>query len=350
MSNPDTSLATGAHMKATEQVVRASRIRTVRSEMPAFAIVVAALGALIFFVSNDSFVVNIVAVTLLFAGLSVSWNIIGGLGGQFSMAHSVFFAVGAFTTGNLFLHFQISPWISLVPAAVLSAAVACLISWPVFRLRGPFFAIATMAFTEVALALAMYFDSLTGGARGFSVPFRAGLVNMIFPQRWSYAILMLAYCAFAILIMIVVLRSRIGYYLQAVRDNESAAMASGISVLGTKLTGMAISAALTGVGGALFMMYVRIVDPTGLLSLFDIGVKIALIALIGGIGSIYGPLLGAMLIIPLDLWLRAYLSSQVPGGSLVVLGVILMLAALFLKHGIYGALISLYQATRRRLA
>jgi branched-chain amino acid transport system permease protein len=313
------------------------RVRTLKSEVPGLVIVFALLGLTIYLLSDDSFVVNILAVTLLFAGLASAWNIVGGLGGQFSMAHSVFFAIGAYTAANLFLHFKISPWISLIPAGLISAGVACLISWPVFRLRGPFFAIATMAFTEVALALAMHFTSITGGARGLSVPFIAGLENMIFRERWAYAVLMLAYCAFTVLIMAIITRSRLGYYLQAVRDNESAALASGISVIRTKLTGMAISAALTGMGGAIFVMYLRVVDPAGLLSLFDIGVKIALIALIGGIGTIYGPLLGALLIVPLDLWLRAFVGGKFPGGNLLILGVILILASLFLKKGIYGA-------------
>ena len=147
--------------------------------------------------------------------------------------------------------------------------------------------------------------------------------------------------------MTIITRSRLGYYLQAVRDNESAALASGISVIRTKLAGMAISAALTGMGGAVFVMYLRVVDPAGLLSLFDIGVKIALIALIGGIGTIYGPLLGALLIVPLDLWLRAYVGSKFPGGNLLILGVILILAALFLKKGIYGAFVALASSLKK---
>ena len=141
--------------------------------------------------------------------------------------------------------------------------------------------------------------------------------------------------------------SCLGYYLQAVRDNESAALASGISVIRTKLAGMAFSAALTGMGGVIFVMYVRVVDPAGLLSLFDIGVKIALIALIGGIGTIYGPLLGALLVVPLDLWLRAFIGSKVPGGNLLVLGIILILASLFLKQGIYGAIVSIKASMMR---
>ncbi len=348
MSNTDPNSQANGPVNKDKNIPPWKRVRTFKSETPGLAAVFAVLGLVIFLLADDPFGVNMLAVALLFAGLAVSWNIVGGLGGQFSMAHSVFFAVGAYTAANLFLHFQVSPWISLLPAAVLSAAIACLISWPVFRLKGPFFAIATMAFTEVALALAMHVTSVTGGASGLSVPFKAGLENMIFSQRWSYAVLMLGYCAFSLVVMAFITRSRLGYYLQAVRDNESAALASGISVIRTKLAGMAISAALTGMGGVIFVMYVRVVDPAGLLSLFDIGVKIALIAMIGGIGTIYGPLLGALLIVPLDLWLRAFIGGKLPGGNLLVLGIILILASLFLKQGMHGAIQSLWAFLMRR--
>ena len=348
MSNIDTTLQVIDPVNIVKNIHPWQRVRTLNSELPGLAAAIAALGLVIFMLADDSFGVNMLAVALLFAGLGISWNIVGGLGGQFSMAHSVFFAIGAYTAANLYIHFQVSPWISLVPAAMLSAAVACVISWPVFRLKGPFFAIATMAFTEVALALAMYATSVTGGASGLSVPFKAGLQNMIFRERWSYAVLMLGYCAFALIVMALITRSRLGYYLQAVRDNESAALASGISVIRTKLAGMAFSAALTGMGGVIFVMYVRVVDPSSLLSLFDIGVKIALIALIGGIGTIYGPLLGALLVVPLDLWLRAFIGSKLPGGNLLVLGIILILASLFLKQGIYGAIVSIKASMMRR--
>lgn len=341
MNNNDLTMTPVSKVTSGGAVPRRRRVRLLRDDMPGLIATVAVLGLVLVWYADDSFAVNILALTLLFAGLSTSWNVIGGLGGQFSMAHSVFFAVGAYTAANLFIHFGLSPWISLVPAAILSAAVACIVSWPVFRLRGPFFAIATMAFTEVALSLAMYFSSVTGAARGLAIPFRAGLENMIFTQRWAYAVLMLVYCAFTLLVMAVVMRSRWGYYLQAVRDNENAALASGISVKRTKLVGMAISAALTGMGGVIFVMYVRVVEPASLLSLLDIGVKIALIAMIGGIGTLYGPLLGALLIVPLDLWLRAYIGGKLPGGNLLILGIILVLASLFLKRGISGSILSL---------
>jgi branched-chain amino acid transport system permease protein len=322
-----------------------ARIRTLKHELPVTAGVLVAMAALVVVFSGDSFSLNILATTFLFAGLATAWNIIGGLGGQFSLGHSVFFATGAIISANLFLAFQLSPWLSLPLVAAVSALLGVAVSWPVFRLRGPFFSIATMALTEVVLALTMYFDRFSGGARGLSIPFRAGLQNMIFRDRFSYALLMLGYLAATLLVMAIVTRSRLGYSLQAVRDNEDAAMASGIDVLRTKLAGMAISAALTGIGGTLFLMFVRVVDPPTLFSLFDVGVKVAMIALVGGIGTIYGPLLGALLLVPLESYLRALLGGSVPGSNLIVLGVVLMLTALFLRRGIFGA----GQAAWRRL-
>jgi branched-chain amino acid transport system permease protein len=336
--------------ETTSTIPANASVRTLRHEAPVIAAVLAGMAALIWRYSSDTFTLNILATTFLFAGLATAWNIIGGLGGQFSLGHSIFFATGAFISANLFLAFQVSPWLSLPIVAVVSAALSVAMSWPVFRLRGPFFSIATMALTEVLLALALYFDRFTGGARGISIPFRMGLQNMIFKDRFSYALLMLGFLALTLLVMAIVMRSRLGYALQAVRDNEDAAMASGIDVLRTKLTGMAISAALTGMGGTLFLMFVRVVDPPALFSLFDIGVKIAMIALVGGIGTIYGPLLGALLLVPLESYLRAQLGGSIPGSNLIVLGCVLMLTALFLRRGILGAIQTVWHRARRASA
>jgi branched-chain amino acid transport system permease protein len=322
-------------------------VQTLLAALPWALLTITALAGLVFVYAGNSFTLNTLAAALLFAGLSSAWNIIGGFGGQFSLGHSVFFAVGAYTTVNLYLKAGVSPWLGLIPAAVLAAAVASLLSWPVFRLRGPFFAIATMAFTEVALALGNYMTSVTGGTSGMSIPFRLGLANMIFRDRLSYALLMLGFAALCLLVVLAVNRSRLGYYLQAVRDNEQAARAAGISVLRVKLIGMAISAALTGIGGGLFFMQVRVADPAALLSLFDFGVKFALIALIGGLGTVYGPVLGALVVIPLENWLRAELGGILPGANLIVLSLCLILASLFMKQGIVGALGAGWRRIRR---
>ena len=285
---------------------------------------------------QDTYWLNIIAFTYLMGGLAAAWNIIGGFGGQFSLGHGVFFGIGAYATARLYVGFEISPWLTMLPAAIFAAGVAALISWPTFRLRGPFFAIATLAFNEVAFVIANHFDSITGGPRGILIPFKAGFANMIFKERWQYALLMFLFAGLVIGVSMVLRRSRMGYYLLAVREDEDAARAAGIDVLSVKLRGMALSAGLTSIGGTLFAMYLRFVDPPTLFTLPEIGVKFALLALIGGIGTIAGPLLGAALVIPFENFLRAELANALPGINLVILGLLMVLAALFMKRGLVG--------------
>jgi branched-chain amino acid transport system permease protein len=297
---------------------------------------------------NSSSWVNILAFTYLFAGLAAAWNIIGGFGGQFSLGHGVFFAIGAYAVARLYLDLGLTPWLGIFPAAALATVVALLISWPTFRLRGPFFAIATMAINEACFALANYTDKLTGGPRGILIPFRAGFSNMIFVERWKYALLMFGFMAIVVLITVWLRRARLGHYLMAIRADEDAARATGINVLKVKLQGMALSAALTGIGGGLFAMYTRVLDPPSLFTLPEIGVKFALITLIGGIGTIIGPVVGAILIVPLENFLRGWLGGDIPGGHLIVLGAVLVIASLFLKRGIVGAVLGAARRIRGR--
>jgi branched-chain amino acid transport system permease protein len=298
--------------------------------------------------SGDPYWLNIIAFTYLMAGLAAAWNIIGGFGGQFSLGHGVFFGIGAYATAVFTSRYGISPWLIMLPAASVAALVAMLISWPTFRLRGPFFAIATMAFNEVAFVLANHFDSVTGGPRGIMIPFKAGFANMIFKERWQYAVLMFVFVAVVIGITVWLRRSRLGYYLLAVREDEDAARASGINVLAVKLQGMALSAFLTAIGGTLFTMYLRFIDPPTLFTLQDVGVKFALLSLIGGVGTIAGPLLGAALIVPFENFLRAELADALPGMNLAILGLLMVLAALFMKRGVVGAFEELLRKIRSR--
>jgi len=296
---------------------------------------------------GDNYALNILASVYLMAGLASAWNIIGGFGGQLSLAHGVFFAAGAYAAAQLHLKFGLSPWLVAPLAAVGVGGLAMLISWPTFRLRGPFFAIATMALNEVAAELANYCDRFTGGARGIMIPFKPGFGHMIFAERWKYCALMFGFLVVTVAVATAVRHSRLGYQLLAVREDEDCAAAAGVDVLAVKLRGMGISAALTAIGGALFAMFIRFLDPPTLLSLPDVGVKFALLSLIGGIGTVSGPVLGAFLIVPAENFIRAGLGG-LPGAHLVVLGLLLMLAALFFKRGVAGAATSLWQRMRTR--
>jgi len=298
--------------------------------------------------SGDAFWLNVVTYTYLFAGLAVAWNIIAGFGGQFSLGHGVFFAVGAYTTARLFLDWQITPWLGILPGALACAVLGPLVFLPTFRLKGSFFAIATLAFNEVALVLSNYMESVTGGPRGLQVPYRAAVANMIFEDPRAYTVLMFGFMALALAVAVWLMRSRLGYYLLAVREDEDAARAAGISVTGVKLRATALSAALTAVGGGLFAMYVRTIDPQTLFSLPDIGVKFALLSLIGGMGTIIGPVLGAFLIVPLESWLRAVFGGAGPGVHLILLGTVMLLAALFMRRGIAGVIDRIRERRRHR--
>lgn len=319
-----------------------------RTPLRLYALGLAAAMVPFVLLSHDLFWLNILIYMYLFAGLAVAWNIIAGFGGQFSLGHGVFFAVGAYMTARLYLNWGITPWLGLIPGALVCAVLGALIFLPTFRLKGSFFAIATLAFNEVGFVFANYLESVTGGPRGLQVPFRAAWSNMIFADPRGYALLMFAFMAVCVAISIALMRSRLGYYLLAVREDEDAARAAGIDVTGVKLRGTALSAALTAIGGGLFAMYVRTIDPPTLFSLPDIGVKFALLALIGGMGTITGPVLGAFLIVPVESYLRAVLGGEWPGTHLIVLGVVMLLAALFMRHGVAGALDSLWRRWRRR--
>jgi branched-chain amino acid transport system permease protein len=298
--------------------------------------------------SGDLFWVNILISTYLFAGLAVAWNLTGGFGGQFSLGHGVFFAIGAYTTARLYLGWGVSPWFGMIPGALICATLGPLVFWPAFRLKGSFFAIATLAFNEVGLVFANYLESVTGGPRGLQIPYEANLANMIFADQRAWAVMMFGFMALCLAASVFVMRTRLGYYLLAVREDEDAARAAGIRVTGVKLAGTAMSAALASIGGSLFCMYVRTIDPPTLFSLADIGVKFALLTLIGGIGTLSGPVLGAFLIIPAESYLRASLGGGLPGMHLVVLGFAMLMFALFMRRGVAGLLASLWVKWRAR--
>jgi branched-chain amino acid transport system permease protein len=304
-----------------------------------FGVGFALIALLIVAISGDEYWLGLLTMGLLFAGLASAWNIIGGFGGQFSLGHGVFFAVGAYAVALLQVERGWSPWLALVVGAVLAAGVALVLAWPVFRLRGHFLAIGTLALSQVALALANHFG-WTGGPQGVRIPFNESAIADQSTWPWVMFVFLVATAA----IVLIISRSRLGYYLIAVRENEDAADAAGADPLRVKLVGLVISAALTGVGGGLFAMYVAFVDPTSVLSIADVGARFPLLALIGGLGTIAGPIIGALIVQPGEMYLRGELSDAAPGISLIIVGALFVLGARFFPRGIWGAVIT---ATRR---
>ena len=288
---------------------------------------------------NDYYL-NIIVMTFLWAALSGAWNLMAGYGGLVSLGQSAFFGIGAYTTAVLYATFGISPWIGLVAGVVLTTSTAVLISWPCFRLRGAFFSLATLVFPIVMEILANNWTSVTRGSSGIALPFRPGLANFIFDSRWAYMA-----AAFVLMMLVYgitrwVHRGRLGLYLVAMRDDQDAAESMGVEPVRVKLIITMISAALTSAGGFLYAQYILFLDPPSVFSI-NISVQIALFSLIGGLGTPLGPIVGSLIMTPLDGALSTFLGG---GPRLLIYGAVLLGVVLVAPQGVVGA----YAAWRKK--
>jgi branched-chain amino acid transport system permease protein len=280
---------------------------------------------------------DVIVLTFLFGALALAWNIAGGYAGLISFGHAAFFGIGAYTSTILFVHAGLSPWIGLWLGALLSAAAGAFLAVICARLRGPFFILSTLACAEVVRIGALNWASLTGGPEGLSILPVASFATMVFASKTVYAALMLAYLVICYAATKALECSRYGYYLFAVRDDEEAAGAAGVNPLLARAGAMALSAALTGIGGSLFAQYFLYLDPTFVISP-DLSFQLALLPAVGGLGTAIGPVLGSFLITPLSELLRAYLGNAAAGLHLVIYSAGLIVAMLYFPSGLAGAL------------
>lgn len=285
---------------------------------------------------GDQFVYHIFITICLFAGLSTAWNIVGGYAGQLSLGHAMFYGIGGYA-GVILMNMGVSPWIGMFVGAAVAAVVAMVISYPCFRLHGPFFALATIAFLEVFRVLALHFRDLTGGATGLMIELKLGWAWMVFRERLPSLIIAFGLLLVCLAVAQLIRNHRLGFYLVATRERESAAKAAGVRTVRVRLVAVAISAALAAMLGTFHAMYLTFIEPAAMFSL-PFSIQIAMFALIGGIGTVYGPLLGAVLLVPVTEFARAWLGSEALGLHGFVYGAVLILAVLFLPNGIMGAL------------
>ncbi len=338
MNKSRTAMLDDAVTSTNKNPVTASRIRSAKSAWTNYVLGLIALVLLLFALSSQPYYQGLLSIGIMFAGLAVAWNIIGGFGGQFSLANSVFFGVGAYSVALMQVNLGWHPIWGMLLGIALSVAIAAALSWPLFRLRGPYFAIGTLALALVALALATYFD-WTGGALGVRIPNSERLITDY--QVWAFVFL--AFLALCIAVALFIARGKLGYYLVAVRDNHDAASAVGASPLKVKATGFVISAILTSIGGGLYVMYLGFLDPPSFLGVVQVAAYIPLLALIGGIGTVVGPVIGGLILPPFRALLRGELASLPPGITEAVLGLVLVLAALYFREGIWGRIVQLYR-------
>lgn len=314
----------------------------------AIALAVAIVFPLIF---NRGSWLNIAILVLLYAALAQAWNILGGFAGQISLGNAAFFGVGAYTSTVMLDRWNVSPWLGMLAGAVLAAIFAVVVFFPVFRLGGHYFAIATIALGEIMVVLFSGWEFVRG-ARGITIPFVRGpdrrptdswAYLQFNDSRVPYYYVVLGLAIVVMAVAIAVNHSKLGYYFRAIKNDQQAARSLGVPVLRYKLIAVAISAALTAMLGTFYAQYLLFIDPETLMRL-ELSVLIALVAILGGVGTVVGPLLGAIVLIPLSEISRGQLGGSGNTLDLVLYGGLIILISIFQPNG----LVALGDRFRRR--
>ncbi len=272
----------------------------------------------------------------IWAMVGVSWNIFSGYSGLLSFGHAAFFGIGAYTVALLLVKFNISPWFGLIAAGFAGAGSGVMIGFPTFRLRGHYFALAMLAYP---LALLYVFEWL--GFQEVTLPMKreAPAAFMQFADQRSYVPLAVLLLMLALFVNVAVARSRFGLSLLAIKQNEPAAMAAGINPLRWKLFAIALSAGLTAIAGGLYAVVLLIVTPPTVFGML-VSAQALIVSLFGGIGTIAGPVIGALILIPLGEVLHAELGNRLPGIQGVVFGAAIILVVLAAPEGILPWILS----------
>ncbi len=307
-----------------------------RTELIAGAIVLAVLAVLPLPI-RDVYTQNLIILTLLYAGLAQAWNILGGYCGQISLGHALYFGVGGYVSTLLFVNAGVPPTLGMFAGGAVGGALALLVGWRCFRLSGHYYAIATVVVGEIGFLLFLNWD-FVGGATGVYVPFHGqSWVNLQFrTSKLPFHYIVLAFAAATWGAAWLVEGSRWGFAWRAVKDDVVAARSLAVRVFPSKMAAAGISGFFTGVGGAIFAQYVGYIDPDSVLA-GSLSILIALPAVLGGVGTLWGPLLGAAVLIPVSELTRSYLGGA-GGVDLMIYGALIMLVALARPAGLVSLL------------
>ncbi|MEA1963834.1 MAG: branched-chain amino acid ABC transporter permease [Candidatus Aerophobetes bacterium] len=283
--------------------------------------------------------------TFLFALLAASWNILGGFTGYVSFGHAVFFGLGAYSVAVLGKNFAVNPWLGSITGALVAIGLASIIAFPSFQtgLRAHYFAIATWAVGEVIRVIFMNW-MYVGGATGIMIPLtEPSLLNYQYhTNKVPYYYIIFSFLVLEIVLIYFITKSRFGYYLRAIKGNEEAAENIGINTTLFKHLAYYLSATFVAIGGAFYAQYELYFDPP---MVFHVGISMKMIlpAILGGIGTICGPIIGAAIMIPLDQFLRAYLGGIGSGINFIIYGLLVLIVVVFKPKGIYEFIGNLFK-------
>jgi branched-chain amino acid transport system permease protein len=299
-------------------------------------------------VITDSYYQHLLILVLLWVAIGSGWNLIAGYTGQVSFGHAAFFGVAAYTSALLGVKVGISPWWGMLFGGLVSVALAFPVGYICFRLRGAYFALATLALGELLRLIATVWESLTGGMVGV-------LTMLTFVSKVPYYYVALAIAVFSVVTVQIVVRSRWGYYFVSIRENQDTAESIGINTRKYKMISLCLSAYMTGLAGSFYTNYMGFIDPEIVFSLHDISIMAILVGIVGGVATVYGPPVGALIMVAISEVFRtggfgllekltaatgssfvAVLTTYVKAAHVLSFGLLVILVILYLPNGIVG--------------
>lgn len=300
---------------------------------------------------HSSFAMVTMIQFLMFSIYGMGWNTIGGYGGQVDLGKAQYVGIGAYTTAVMLIRWDIPFWVSMPIGMALAVAWSFVIGYPLFRLKGHYFAIATIA-TSLVLKDLFEVWGFVGAARGLGispVKYRPpDFLRLIFREDIYYYYVILGFFFLAILYVNWFRKSRLGFQLRSIKDNEEVARSLGINVHWAKIKTYAIATAFVSLVGSFHTCYIKNIEPEDTMSL-DISILIALMAMLGGAGSLWGPIIGAGILIPLKSYLKEWLGARagLVGIDLILYSVIIMAVSAFEPRGIWGIVEKVRRRRRR---
>ena len=289
-------------------------------------------------VVTQIFPLQVMILVFMYAMLGVAWNIMGGYAGMFSFGQAAFFGIGAYTSSFLLMTFHVNPWIGLIAGGVVAALVAAAIGYPCSNLRGHYFAIASIAFAEI---VRVHFNNwtLVNAAEGISLPMLdESFINFMFHNsKVPYYYIMLAFLILALVVCYFVATSKMGYYFRAIRESHDVAEVLGVNVVRYRLIAIMISAFLSAMAGTFYAQYVLYIDPESVM-LLAISIQIVLLSMLGGAGSIMGPVIGAAVLIPIAEVTRVWLGHRGTGVDMLIYGFLITIISVYQPQGVWGLL------------
>lgn len=276
---------------------------------------------------------HLVIIIFMWVVIGSSWNLLAGYTGQVSFGHAIFFGVGAYTAGIFASKLGISAWWGMAFGGIFSMLVGLFVGWVCFRLRGPYFALATLAGGEIIRLIATNWESLTDGMVGI-------LIIQSFKSKLSYYYIALALALACIYTIRMIMKSKWGYYFVSIREDEDAAASLGINTTLYKNVSLLVSSFFTGMAGAFYMNYMAFIDPEVVFSLHYISIMAILVGIVGGVATIWGPAVGAFVMVGLQETFRSSFFGLAPKwisqAHALVFGLLVIFVIMFLANGIVG--------------